>query len=121
MRSEDVRFYRQQVEHCHNLVRLTDELRRLLSGMAAAYDARAQEAESLILQRQVESRPGPVSRPLQIGLEPLTVSIKDAAKVLGLGRSTIYRLIGEQQLETVKIGNRTLIKTASIGRLVEQP
>jgi excisionase family DNA binding protein len=47
------------------------------------------------------------------------MSIKDAAKVLGLGRSTIYRFMGEGRLQTVKIGNRTLIKTASIRGVVE--
>ena len=54
-----------------------------------------------------------------LGLEPLTLSIKDAGRILGLGRSTIYRLIGERQLEAVKVGNRTLIKTASVRYLVE--
>lgn len=85
--------------------------------MAAEHDARAREAASLIAEPPVEKRPSPASRP-QERIQPLTLSIKDAAKALGLGRSTIYRLIGERQLETVKIGNRTLIKTASIDRLV---
>jgi excisionase family DNA binding protein len=49
----------------------------------------------------------------------LTLSIKDTAKLLGLGRSTIYRLIGEGQLQSVKIGRRTLIKAASINRLAQ--
>ena len=51
-------------------------------------------------------------------MEPVTISITSAKTTLGLGRTTIYRLISEGQLETIKIGRRTLIKTASIRALI---
>lgn len=44
-------------------------------------------------------------------------SVKEAGRMLGLGRSTIYRLISEGQLETRHIGRRTLITKEAIERL----
>lgn len=52
-------------------------------------------------------------------MEIITTSIKDAAKALGLGRTSIYALIKEGKLESFKLGRRTLIKAESIRRLVE--
>lgn len=111
--------YREQGDRCRDLARLADELRRRLDGMATEYEARAQEAEELAAKPLPETKRASAS-PLKDTIQALTLSIKDAGRLLGLGRSTIYRLIGEGQLDTVKIGNRTLIKTASIRRLVEQ-
>lgn len=52
-------------------------------------------------------------------MEPLAVSVNDAAKALGLGRTSIYVMIGDGRLEKFKLGRRTLIKTSSIRRLVD--
>ena len=51
-------------------------------------------------------------------MEPLAVSIKDAAKALGLGRTSIYAMIADGRLEAFKIGRRTLVRVESITRLV---
>ncbi len=51
-------------------------------------------------------------------MEPLSVSINDAAKALGLGRTSIYMMIGDGRLESFKVGRRTLIKSSSIVRFV---
>ncbi|KQS03333.1 excisionase [Sphingomonas sp. Leaf357] len=51
-------------------------------------------------------------------MEPLAISINDAAKVLSLGRTSIYALIGEGRLDAFKLGRRMLIKTDSIRRLI---
>lgn len=50
-------------------------------------------------------------------MDPLLCSIPDAAKALGVGRSKLYELIGEGRLETVTIGRRRLVRTASIRAL----
>lgn len=51
-------------------------------------------------------------------MEPLTVTVANARRALGIGTTKIYELIGEGQLRTVKIGRRTLIRTDSIYALV---
>lgn len=51
-------------------------------------------------------------------MEPLAVSINDASKALGLGRTSIYALIGDGRLEAFKLGRRTLIRVDSVRRLV---
>jgi excisionase family DNA binding protein len=52
-------------------------------------------------------------------MPPLAASINETAKALSLGRTTIYALIREGRLETIKLGRRTLVKTESIRRLLE--
>ena len=51
-------------------------------------------------------------------MEPLTISVVDAAKMLGVGRTLIYAMISNGRLATVKLGRRTLITTASMHQLV---
>lgn len=53
-------------------------------------------------------------------MEPLTVTVASARKALGIGNTKLYQLIGQGQLQTIKIGRRTLIRTDSIHALVEQ-
>lgn len=52
-------------------------------------------------------------------MEAITTTIEGAKKATGLGTTKIYELINTGRLETVKIGRRTLVKTASIRALVE--
>lgn len=47
-------------------------------------------------------------------MDPINLSIIDAARTLGVGRSKLYELINDGQLETVKLGTRTLVRVASI-------
>jgi excisionase family DNA binding protein len=52
-------------------------------------------------------------------MEPLAVSINDAAKALGLGRTSIYQMINDGRLDAFKLGRRTLVRVESIRRLVD--
>ena len=52
-------------------------------------------------------------------MDELAYSVNRTAKALGVGRSTIYKLIKTGQVDALKIGTRTLITTASIARLTE--
>jgi excisionase family DNA binding protein len=56
---------------------------------------------------------------MEAWVEPLAVSINDAARVLSLGRTSIYAMIGDGRLEAFKLGRRTLVKTVSIRRLID--
>jgi hypothetical protein len=54
-------------------------------------------------------------------LKPLVVSVRTAAAPLGVGTTTIWRLVGPgggSELEVLRIGRRTLITFASVERLV---
>ena len=50
---------------------------------------------------------------------PLLHSIQSSTQILGIGRSSLYGLIGEGKICTVKIGRRTLIPDREIRRYVE--
>ncbi len=49
---------------------------------------------------------------------PLTITVQDACRSTGLGRTTIYALIAAGKLEACKAGARTLIRTASLERYI---
>lgn len=51
-------------------------------------------------------------------MEPLAVGINDAAKASSLSRATLYRLIDRGELETSKVGGRTLVLMASLKRVI---
>jgi excisionase family DNA binding protein len=53
-------------------------------------------------------------------MEILTISIGKTAKVVGLGRTSVYKLIAERELDTVKINGRRLVTVESIRRLIEK-
>lgn len=50
---------------------------------------------------------------------PLSVSIDNATKMIGIGRTRMYELINEGTLKTVKLGGRTLIRTKDIEALID--
>lgn len=51
-------------------------------------------------------------------MEALAVSINDAAKALGLGRTSIYAMIADGRLEAFRLRRRRLVTVESIRRLV---
>jgi len=116
--SGQIRFYRHLAGRCRDLATVADKMSRGLSDLAEACDEKSREEERAGQTRRTDVRCSPVLAPAG-SIEPLTVSIKDTAQLLGVGRSTIYRLIGEGRLQCVKIGRRALIKAASIRTLAQ--
>ncbi|UUL82595.1 helix-turn-helix domain-containing protein [Sphingomonas qomolangmaensis] len=53
-------------------------------------------------------------------MEPIAVRISTAVQLTGICRSTIYELIGDGTIETVKIGRSTFILYPSLKRLFER-
>jgi excisionase family DNA binding protein len=51
-------------------------------------------------------------------LKPLTVTVKQARSLSGLGCSTLYKLMADGTLMRRKIGSRTLINYESLERLL---
>ncbi|MBO6527532.1 helix-turn-helix domain-containing protein [Erythrobacter sp.] len=66
---------------------------------------------------------GPRDRPSnqkhQKTIEPIAMRVPGACRYLGIGRSTLYVLIGQGELEYVKLGSSTLVLTESLKSLVE--
>lgn len=51
-------------------------------------------------------------------MEPITISIADAAKALSIGKTSLYRIISEGRLKTVRILGRQLVTVESLKALV---
>lgn len=47
-------------------------------------------------------------------MEPIAYTIKDASRVVGVGRTKLYEAIGSGQLPARKLGRRTLIMAADL-------
>lgn len=56
----------------------------------------------------------------QNGIEPIAMRVPEACRYLGIGRSTLYVLIGEGEIEFIKLGSSTLVLTESLKGLVER-
>lgn len=52
------------------------------------------------------------------GPKPLTVTVREARKLTGLGNTTVYALIADGTLKTTKVRTRRLIYYDSIEKLV---
>lgn len=52
-------------------------------------------------------------------MERLAYSINETARLLSLGRTSVYAMIADNRLETFKLGRRTLVRADSIKRLID--
>jgi excisionase family DNA binding protein len=50
--------------------------------------------------------------------ERKALSVCEAARAVGISRATIYRLVQQKRLATVKIGSRRLVPVAEIDALL---
>jgi excisionase family DNA binding protein len=53
--------------------------------------------------------------------EPLTMSVEDAAKLLGVSRGLAYEAAKRGELPTIKLGRRLLVPRARLLELVGAP
>lgn len=51
-------------------------------------------------------------------MDPLTISVRDAADKLGIGVTHTWALIRDKKLAVVRLGRRTLVLVSSIEQLV---
>lgn len=58
----------------------------------------------------------PAPKPLR---DPLTVTVQEARRLSGLSKTTVFKLISEGQLRTVKVRRRTLVSYPSLKSLLE--
>jgi predicted DNA-binding transcriptional regulator AlpA len=49
---------------------------------------------------------------------PITVTVNEALRITGLGRTTLYKLIGQEKVKTILIGRRRLVIYDSLEALV---
>lgn len=54
-----------------------------------------------------------VAQPMRRNIEPEWCTVEEVRRVTGLGRTTIYKLIGDETLESITIGKRRLIRLSS--------
>ena len=51
-------------------------------------------------------------------MNPITVSVAEACRIVGIGRTSLYQLLNAGKLEAIKLGRRRLIKVASLEALL---
>jgi excisionase family DNA binding protein len=52
-------------------------------------------------------------------VDPITLSVQETINVLGLKRTTIFKLISTNRLRVTRVGRRTLVHMESIRALVD--
>jgi excisionase family DNA binding protein len=52
--------------------------------------------------------------------ERRALSIAEAARAIGISRATLYRLVQQKRLATVKIGSRRLVPVGALDTLLEK-
>lgn len=51
---------------------------------------------------------------------PLTVRVREACRLTGIGRSKLYELIAAGEIEIIKVGTITLVPVAGLERFLQQ-
>jgi excisionase family DNA binding protein len=60
------------------------------------------------------------SNEIQATLSPIAVSIDAAAKMIGLGRTSFYKLLASGEIKSVRCGGRVLIPVDQLTALIER-
>lgn len=71
--------------------------------------------------RYLQAHPGNRARALaeERAMEPIALSISEAVRVSGLGKTTLYEAMADGRLESRKVGRKRLILTRSLRRFIE--
>ena len=81
----------------------------------------AEDGEVVIWGRRLTPRTDPVQQPVSnVQANGLLMTIADAALALGLGRSTVYELIGRGELEVVHVGRSARVPADALRSLIER-
>jgi excisionase family DNA binding protein len=51
---------------------------------------------------------------------PITVRVREACRLTGIGRSKLYELIGAGDIEVIKVGTITLVPVASLTTFLQR-
>ncbi len=54
------------------------------------------------------------------GRTPITVRVREACRLTGIGRSKLYELIAAGEIEIVKVGTITLVPVASLTSFLQR-
>ena len=69
---------------------------------------------------KAETTDQPTERKHHFSIEPIAMRVPEACRYLGIGRSTLYVLISEGEIEFIRLGSSTLVLTESLQSLVER-
>jgi excisionase family DNA binding protein len=61
-----------------------------------------------------------VGEPSSARIDPLLLDVREAARALGIGRSTLYELIAAGELEVVHIGRSARVPLAALHEFVDR-
>lgn len=73
-----------------------------------------------------DASPKPAQEPAAQSAQPTVsavaelISVEDTIALIGIGRTKLYELLSTNEIESVKIGRRTLIRRASLRRYTER-
>jgi excisionase family DNA binding protein len=51
-------------------------------------------------------------------MEPITITISETTKVIGVGRTKVYELIAQRRLIAIRLDGRTLVRMDSVRQLI---
>lgn len=94
-----------------NALTLADSRSRIKRGLSLLF----QQILRGLLRRASPTSPMPQMK--GNAMERLFMSVNETCDMLGISRTTIYRLISTGRLETVRIGRRRLVRLSSIEEL----
>ena len=81
-----------------------------------------QMSRSALSDTEARTAGGTARQPRTLGIEaaPLAHRVTDAARLLGIGKTSIYALFKSGALRPIRIGGRTLVPASELHRLIAE-